>query len=216
MSAQVRAGDLLLNNWNPPALRHYRADGSLVAEVTAPNTRWAGAAIDPAGRWYTSVRGTGSSSRLQIFEGDGTPIRSFPVGVGTGPGDVSLFADGTIAICDTFGYAVHLYDSTGAFIMFLSPSGMGRPTGSLVDRNDELWVCDSDAKLIWHFDNKGTLLGALDVSTTSGLGDVDMAPDGTLWTVLYNTGEARNYATDGTLIRSFQTSLPTFSMGTAV
>ncbi len=208
--AQVSGGEVLVN-YLTGGMRHYLPDGSIAAE--AFGNAWHGAAIDAAGHWLT-VRRLG---RLLVRDVDGSPLQSIDVlEVTSTNGDVSVFADGTFAICDMNSNQVEFYASDGTHLMVLSPAGMDRPTGSLVDSEDTLWVCDFDGRQMWRFSRSGTVLDTFPIAGNAKPGDVDEASDGTLWVTLYHQATVQQYAKDGTLLGSFPVALDNYSMGLAV
>ncbi|MCP3914690.1 MAG: hypothetical protein GY711_03920 [bacterium] len=212
----MQAGEILVNGITPGGLRHYHPSGTLQHEATGP-AYWSGAAIDAAGHWLTAFI-NGSTSELLVHDVDGSLLQSIPIPeVLSQNGDVSIFADGTIAICDSFQPKVELYTPAGTHLMTLSPPGMLRAFGSVVDAQDTLWVTDFSARRVWHFERSGTLLGSFPIAGNQQPADIDEADDGTLWLVLYYAELVQHYGRDGTLLGSFPYTPPgTYVSGIAV
>ncbi|MCP3916737.1 MAG: hypothetical protein GY711_14370 [bacterium] len=195
-------------------LRHYRLDGTLVTEATVGSGQtWSGAAIAQDGSWVTAY----ATPRLLAFFDPTTGVETmtFPIPEVTGgPADVAIFADGTFVVAD-HAARVHLYSPAGAYLGTWTTPGMDNCWGLLVDANDELWVTEHDIFRIWHFARDGTFLGVIDTGTRE-VGDVDVAPDGTLWTIAEDNGLVRAYTAAGAQVANFPTAAGGNAMGIAV
>jgi len=136
-SAQAfQPGEILVNNFgngtNPtaPNSQRYSPAGGLVQTYTgsAPgigsDTVWRGAALTPDGNLATTYASPIDSTTpgVNIFRPDGSLLITFPTpGVGNGgtigrPGDVSVFADGTLAITSQNANQVAYYSQAGALL----------------------------------------------------------------------------------------------------
>ncbi|MCP3919111.1 MAG: hypothetical protein GY711_26510 [bacterium] len=210
--AQVQEGDLLVNTSS--GLRLYRPDGTFVAETTgATGSNFYGASFTPSGLWVSAF--SSPHRGVALFDSTGQEVSTFPTPEVTSIGDVSVFSDGTIAVADQQGRQIELYTQAGVHQLTIQLPGAGRPFGTVVDADDELWVTDSALNQIHHYDQAGTHIGMFSTGACPS-GDVDVAEDGTLWTILTDIGAVRHYSRNGTLLGSFSTGWFTTAVGCAV
>ncbi|MCP3917308.1 MAG: hypothetical protein GY711_17315 [bacterium] len=202
-SGQMPEGDLLIASAFGEWLRHYAADGTLVAdEIPGPRIGWSGATITDTGRWISGYYWP--TAGLSIYEGTGVEHLSFHTPQTGGVLEVELFVDGTIAVLDsTTTTDIDLYSQQGAYLGTIATS-LSTSAAFTILGND-IWVCESTTASLRHFDRAGTDLGSIPLGTVAAT-DVDWGPAGTLW-VLLLFGDVRQYATDGTLLSSFDTGL---------
>ena len=107
-SAHAQTESLLINFIDSPARLEKRdAGGALLASTPSSTTTYDGAAIDASGHWITT---SFNPKGIVIFDRGGSPLTSFPTPQVTGYAtDPSVFADGTIAVCDYQGSSIDLY-----------------------------------------------------------------------------------------------------------
>src|SRR5882724_3094420 len=106
-------GEILLNNFTGNVQR-YSSTGVLVQTYTANGDEsWEGASLTPEGNLVTSYRNP--SSGVHLFNPAGMQIGSFPTGGGA-TGDVSVFADGTLAVNDQENNVVQLFSQAGTLL----------------------------------------------------------------------------------------------------
>jgi streptogramin lyase len=144
---------------------------------------------------------------VNIFRPDGTQVASFgtPTITSDFPGDVSVFADGTLAISDQLGDAIHMYDQSGHFVRTVNVPAGTHPLGSTVGADGILYVAGLFAKDILRIEADGTQLGS--IALGFGPGEVVRAADGTLWVSDSSSGDAVHIKTDGTVLLSFAIGL---------
>ncbi|MCP3915911.1 MAG: hypothetical protein GY711_10185 [bacterium] len=130
--AQVEAGDILVNVLSPGGLKHLRPDGTLVRSSSgAPGSTWQGASLSAAGHWVTTDRSP--VPRVVFLEPGGGEVRSFACPEVHLPGDVVVFADGTVAVSDFGADDVDVYSPSGTHLLSITTPGMGMPFGLLAE-----------------------------------------------------------------------------------
>jgi sugar lactone lactonase YvrE len=211
--AQVQPGDILVNVFGSgnAHIQPYHPDGTaLVATSGGTGNYYEGAAVTPSGLFATSRRSPNGfnlydpSTGLEVASHDTSTITFVP-------GDVDVFADGTLAIADQNG-KVDLYTDAGVYLSSVTHAGITRAFGIYVAANDDLWVGDIpsvgiDAGNVFHFDRSGNYLGQF--ATSFEIGDLDVAPDGTIWCADRNHGFVYHFSATGTVLSSFLTAVAT-------
>jgi len=209
-------GALVIDNPNgttlhlEPNLQIYSPDGSLLRTFTgAGNTPWTGASVTPDGKLVTTFyNGFPDLHGLKLFSPDGTVTSFATPEVFIGGRDVSVFANGVLAISDTSffdGPQVRFYNQDGTFIRSTSLTGTGAD-GSTVGTDDILYVTSVTGLRIGKVSQDGTFLGSF--TTAFSPSDLVMSPiDGTLWVADTNGGNVVHMTTDGTVLSSFSIGL---------
>jgi streptogramin lyase len=213
VQAQIPGGDIFLNVFdNTSRIERFRPDGTHVWTSTGgTGSECEGAAITAQGHVITTIRGP--SSGIEVFGPNGAQTHSFSVPqIVAIPGDVSLFADGTLAVTDQGGN-VHLYTESGSFLGSMNPLGAGHLFGSHVDVNDDLYLCDINGRIL-KLNRAGQLLGTFSVGFSPG--DLVTASDGTLWVSDRISNKAMHLAADGSSLGGFQTNVSGIFSGIAM
>lgn len=212
--APLRYGDVLVNELFEPAIRQYRADGTL-ADSYGGSAIWEGAGVTPDGRLVTTFRGpsTGLSQYRQggltFFSPDGTQQSVITPQVNLA-GDVSVFRDGTLAVSSQFGSSIEMYDLAGVHLRSITHpafAGDKSPNGTTIGPDDTLWTASARSPTINHFSKSGAFLGSFNASFDVGEVAVDPV-DGTLWLPDENGNRVYNYSPTGLLLSSFITGVP--------
>lgn len=200
---QALPGDVLvcLSDADNCAIRHVRDDGTFVRWCTALVPACSGAALTPSGNYATAAW---LPSRLLVFDATGAPLSSTPLPQIPGnPGDVAVFADGTLAVANQGG-SVETYDETGAHRGSFTAPGMGLPYGLHVDASDTLWACDVDGTpALFAWNRQGALIRSIPLGFAPG--DLVRDPDGSLWVTDRAARDVVHLAADGAPIGSFHT-----------
>lgn len=207
--AQFLSGDLLVSEFGANAVEQYRPDGTLVRTFTGTGSVWKGAALTPEGNLVTTYQylngnNTGASG-INIFNASGTQIASFSTPNVTVPEDVSVFADGTLAIDDfsSTSPAVRLYDQQGHFLRNLIPGGLYSPFGNTVDAANTLWVADTGGKFVWQLSQTGAVLNGFNTGLNVSPIEIVVAPDGTLYVADNGTFLVDHLSSTGATLGSF-------------
>lgn len=212
------AQSLLISHYDSPAHMELRnAVGSVLASnAGGPGDAYIGAAFDDSGNWITSRR---SPSRVEKFAATGQPLGGFDAPeVDGAASDVSVFADGTVAVCNFGGSGgVHLYSPVGAYLGSF-PAG-ANVWSSTVDGLDRLWVIDltqwpgnPGPSTLLTFDRTGVLLQTLVLGFRAG--DLVVAPGGDLWIVDF-AGRVEHRTGAGALLASFSLGVAEGTWGLA-
>ncbi|MEO7153000.1 MAG: hypothetical protein ABI054_00010 [Planctomycetota bacterium] len=218
--AQIATGDILLNIYAPsgPArIECFRPDGSHVWTTTgSTGTGWLGCSVTPQGRVVTTHRYP--QVGVNVFDVNGAQISTFltPELLG-GTGDVSVFADGTLAVNDQSGQ-VRLYTQAGVALSTWQ-AGLVKAFGSYIDRHDQLFIADMGGPAgylgqIKKLDRAGGVLATIPLMYRPG--DLVVAPDDTLWVSGYEDCKARHYTASGTLLGEFTMDVFGFCAGLAL
>ena len=215
-SALARSDAFVVSYYSSPGrVQSFDDAGALVATSTGGSgAQYVGAAIDSAGNWVTTRR---SPDAIEIFSPSGTFISGFLTPELDGhASDVSLFADGTFAICNLAGSGgAYLYSPAGTYLTTF-PTGPNA-WGCTVDGLDRLWVVEltgnpSPPSTIYCFDRAGTLLTSF--VTPFRASDVDVANNGDLW-LCDSAGRLVRMSNSGTELSSFATGLGSSNYGLA-
>ena len=193
-----------------PNLQIYSPTGSLLRTfIGTGNSPWTGASVTPDGKLVTTYyNGIPDLHGVKIFSPDGA-VNSFATPeVFAGSRDVSVFANGTLAISDSSffdGPQIRLYNQQGTFIRSTSLGGVGAD-GSTVGIDNILYVTSVTGLRIGKVSQDGTFLGSF--TTPFSPSDLVMSPiDGTLWVADANGGNVVHMTTDGTVLSSFSIGL---------
>jgi len=211
-AAQVQSGDILINVFGSGVshIEQYRQDGTHVITTTGgTGDYFEGAAVTAGGLFATSRRSPNGfnlfdpTTGLEVATHDTSTITFVPA-------DVDVFADGTLAIADQDG-EVELYSDTGTYLQTVTHANITRAFGIHVAANDDLWIGDipsvgSDFGNVFHFDRNGNYLG--EFATAFEIGDLDIAPDGTVWCADRNHGVVYHLSATGSVLTSFATAAP--------
>jgi hypothetical protein len=203
-------------------VQRYTQGGSLEQSYLGEQgDQMSGLTVVADGRLVISYTGTGSvapppigfiAARTRVFNADGTRFSDFALpsvaktGLTTTVGDVSAFADGTLAIVDPLNATVVFYTETGVFIRSANLPGVTTPTGSDVGPDGVLYVTGGSGQrgTLSRLAQDGTLLGS-PVALNFLPGDVAVShADGTLWVADAGNGSVEHLRNDGTVLGSFQ------------
>jgi sugar lactone lactonase YvrE len=184
--------------------------GSVVASSPAGTSAHIGLDIDRNGNWVTSRR---FPNKIEIYDPSGTSIASFLTPQLAGlASDVSLFADGTIALGDQHSSFVHLYAPDGAYRgVFLAGY---TPWMSTVDAQDRLWVIESNLSppfTIRTLDRSGVHLQSFQVPFRAN--DLVVAPNGDLWVSDLDYAKVYHLNSTGGMLGSFPTGFSASGWG---
>jgi hypothetical protein len=204
-AAQIQPGELLVNFFEAlpnSRITRFHPDGTPVWTTSGgTGHHWEGCAITPQGhvvtaRWFPVG--------VNVFDSNGTQINSFDTPeIFSFPGDVSVFADGTLAVTDQGGGGVDLYKESGAYLGSYATHAI-HPFGSFIDSSDNLWLCcihTSNYSTLHKISRAGAPLTT--IAITFEAGDMVVAPDGTLWVSSRNDGRIVHLAVDGTTLGWF-------------
>jgi DNA-binding beta-propeller fold protein YncE len=215
-AAKFQRGDIFstgfINNANQ--LVQYRADGTIVQSFLPTGGGFLGATITVDGKLITTHRFP--TSGINIFDANGNEVR-FPTPTVSITGDVSVFADGTLAISDQDD-RVELYSQTGVYLGAIWHPSLGRlvssPFGSAIGPDDTLWVALFNRGAA-RFSRDGAFLGSFNPGFSVQELAVDPV-DGTIW-IASPTATVHQFTADGAELRSFMSAaIPPFLRGIAV
>ena len=208
VEAQDQAGDVLLNNFNGPAIARYRSDGAMVGQTSGESgVMWEGAALLSGDRWMTSRR---NPCGVNIFDATGIQLATFDTPqIRDFPADTDVLSDGTLVVGDQDG-KVELYTEAGSHIRTIGVGQVILPFGIHVDHGDDIWVADRgpvgvDSGTIWEFDKTASLMTS--ITTDFEPDDLVLAPDGTIWCSDVIRGIVKHLDVSGALLGSFQTAI---------
>ena len=209
--AQLEAGDIVINGYGSTgntSIGHYRPDMTHVRTIThGTGWNWQGAGVTANGeivvsRWYPTPG-------VNVFGTDGVEQISFAAPGLTYTADVSVFADGTLAVSGQTAGRIDLFGVDGTSKGAIASPTLKLAFGTYVDENDHLWVADVDVAgansgRILRFDRGGTLLASVTLNWEPS--DMIRAPDGTLWVTDRQQGRVRHLTENLAEIGSFTAS----------
>ena len=208
-SAAFAPGEFLMSNFTSDNVQRYSPVGVL-EQTYGSGSQSYGASLTPDGNLVTSFYQGGAG--IRIFSPDGTQIGSFAATGNGSIGDVSVFANGTIALNDATHNAVQLFSQSGTLLNTVI--GASYAYGNTVGLDNILYVASLTSNSIVKVDQTGAVLGSF--AAPAAPGDLVMSPmDGTLWITGYNTNRVYQMTTGGTPIQSFATGLTGFFDGIA-
>lgn len=201
-SAAWAAGDsVYLTQYGGANAQQYNAaTGSLVRTYSdATTTHWEGTAVTASGTVISTFQGP--SSGFDVFDASGSRIRTVSTSAVQLAGDVSLFSDGNLAICDQSSDgltgAIDIYSQTGTLLNSFGAGALADPFANFINpADDTLWVVSGGTAVgqlgkVSHYTEAGSLLGSF---TTSFLaGDMVVSPtDGSIW-IVDQSGSPNNH-----------------------
>lgn len=206
-AGDFQPGDLLVTTGGFPgldsALGQYR-DGEFIQQIQGTGDYWVGAAAlgdGLAAVCYADPRG---NHGVNILSETGEQAHTFELTELSEFGsarDISVFADGTLAIVDSAG-SVLLYQQDGTYVeTFQTPSI--ELFCSHVDAHDRLWVVDSGA-FPWQvhvIGRDGALIDTIELGFEAG--DLVIDED-TFWISGYDSGLVHLMDFDGTVLDEFE------------
>ena len=206
-------GEILVGKFR--SVQSYSAAGALEHTYSGTNGGfWGGASLTPDGNLVTSWRFSPNAG-IEIFNPTGTQITAFSVAnYGSAVGDVSVFADGTLALVDRINSNVKFLSQSGTLLNTVSltttsPFGISSgiaPFGSTVGTDNNLYVVSGTSSWMAKVNESGTVLGMIHLSFQPG--DLVMSPtDGTLWVSVRDTALIEHITTDGTVLGSVASGL---------
>ena len=202
--AAFAPGEILLVSRSTTVSR-YLPSGVRVQTYVGADGPWKGLSLTPQGNFVTNRT---NPIGIDTFDPSGSQIGSFNVSpLLAYPSDVSVFADGTLAI-NAANSRILFYSPSGTLLRFATyPSFLPTPRGSTVGTDNTLYVSFQNSTGISRVTEGGTFL--TDIPTNFLVGDVVMHPtDGTLWATGSATGTITHLSTTGTVLGSFPTGLP--------
>jgi hypothetical protein len=211
--------DLLLNVFGTNTrIERMRQDGTPVwTSSGGTGSDWEGCAVTLQGHVITTRRGP--QSGIDVFDQNGVQIHTFDTPqVNSVPGDVSIFADGTLAITNQ-GTDVQLFTEAGVFVSNITPPGANLPFGSCVDRHDQLFLCDISGPppslgQIFKLTRTGQLLATFLLNFVPG--DIVAASDDTLWVTDRVNQRIEHLDAAGVLISDFPVAIVGLCAGLAL
>ena len=217
VAADARAQNLYFNYFNSPSRVEKRASDGTLLWTTSGGTgsSWLSTAESASGELFLTRRMP--SVAVERFSSSGVFVSEFASPeIASVQGDLDMFADGTLAVCNHYGDAIELYSQAGSHLATITQPGLLRPFGCYVDVYDHLWVIGIPnvygPNLIATFDRSGTPLQTF--STSYGAGDLVVDPAGDLW-LIDTVGTVHHATSAGIELASFATGMPTPCWGIA-
>jgi hypothetical protein len=210
-AAGVRAQDVYFNFCiSPSRVEKRTSTGALLWTTTGGSgTEWLGASVQAGGDLLLTCRSP--TVALERFDSSGTFLSLVATPeIAPYQGDLDVFADGTVAICDYSGNQIELYSQSGSHVGAIQQAGLAKPFGCCIDQLDHLWVLGipnypTRPTTVSAFDRSGALLQSF--STNYCAGDLVVDPAGDLWVIDY-PGTVHHLTNTGSEISSFSTGLP--------
>ena len=193
-------GDIVAMFRDPsPGLMVIGKDGSQRTFSTPESAGAGDVVVLPDGTWALS-----GYQRIEIYNPNGTHVRTIPLPGFGDPYGMTLGADQAIWMTDRIGRRLAHITQDG---VMLGNYALDFSPGDLAENplDGTLWISDRGVALR-HFDRSGKQLGSIAVPVYDG---VDVADDGTLYTIQGRSGDpytsVGHYRSDGTLLDSFFT-----------
>jgi hypothetical protein len=139
---------------------------------------------------------------IDIFDPASNEITTFGVPGTISRGDVSVFANGTLALSDQSNNKVEYWNQAGTLIQRFDVPGLNTPASSTVGSDGILYVAGFNSNNLGRLDSSGNFLGVINLGFKPG--DLVMNPlDSTLWVSGFSDGIVRHITTGGTVLGSF-------------
>ena len=200
----------------PGSMQSFDDQGAVVATSSGGSTeRYVGAALDRDGNWVATRR---NPSGIERFDSAGVFISSFDTPeVAGAASDVSVFADGTLTVCNLGPSGGVMLYTPGGLYLTTFPTGP-QAWGSHVDAQDRLWVVEltgnpAPPSTIYCFSRAGALLSSFVVNFRAS--DLVVAPNGELWSA-DQSGRLVRMTDTGTELSSFPTGLGPYNYSLAL
>ncbi len=193
-AGQFLPGEILVPNYLDSVMRRYSAAGTLLQTYSDPGESfWIGSALTPGGDYVTTFRNPAAG--VKVFDDSGLQLQSW-TGPANAVNDVSVFADGTLALSRQDG---RIERRTQAGVLLGSTAtGLGNLFGSTVGADNILYFTTADSRL-GRMNAAGTVLGTTSLGFIPG--EVVMsAADGTLWVSTRDAARIYHYTTAGVRI----------------
>lgn len=156
------------------ALSSFGTFGGGPGQLDAP----AKLAVAASGDVYVADSG---NSRISVFAGDGTFLRTFGQGVLANPRDVSVAADGRVFVADPGVALVAVFSATGAHLLDIESVELTEPVAVAL-RGSAVYVADGSEKSVVAYEEDGDLIGPFDTPTAPR--DLAVDVDGNLLALL--------------------------------
>lgn len=193
-------GEILVNEPGSSKIQRYSATGTLLQTFTGTGTGWSGASLTPGGNLVTAYRNP--SVGIDIFSPNGTQTASFAATGNGNPLDVSVFPDGTLALCDFSNGSVQFWSQAGVQGPTVALPGITNPYGSTVGSDGILYVAGGTTNKLARVSAGGVWLGNVNLPFSPG--DLVMNPvDGTLWVSGVLNEQVEHITTTGTVLGIF-------------
>jgi hypothetical protein len=131
-----QAGEILLNNISGSNVQRYSPAGVLEQTYTGTGTDWEGASLTPDGNLVSAFNTPNAG--INLFNPAGTQTGTSAATSSGFTGDVSVFADGTLALNDQSTQDVQFFSQTGTLLSTVSLPGGTNPFGSTVGTDNIL------------------------------------------------------------------------------
>jgi VCBS repeat-containing protein len=206
----LQPGQILLNDYDGQAIRQYSSSGTLLQSFAGTGSSWSGIAITPTGSLVTASRS--GPSEIKLFADTGSLTGSFASV--SGVQDVSVFADGTLAVT-TFGITLTRYSPAGTLLGTTTLPGVSNAAGTTVGSDNILYIADAGNAQIAKVNASGAFLGTFALGFNAA--DLVMSPlDGTLWISNASGGTIHHYTTAGAALGSFATGFSGSAFGIGI
>lgn len=215
-ATQARAQDLYVNYFDlTPRIEKRASDGTLLWTTSGgTGGGWLGPAVSASGELFLTHRTPGIA--LERFDSSGAFVAEWSLPqIGATQGDIDVFADGTLAVCDWSSGVVALFSQSGSYVSTIQHTTLPKPFGCYIDSQDHLWVCNlpgGQSGKILTFDRSGALLQTFTVNYAAG--DLVTDPSGDVW-VIAGDSVIHHLTSSGVEISSFTTGLIGDSYGIA-
>lgn len=113
-------------------------------------------------------------------------------------------SQGNIYCSDFFNGTVYKYDSSGNVTTF--KTGLINPNGISVNEQDDIFICDAAANIIYRYDTNGTELNAYSNNINNPTGIRNIPGTTNMLVVEYNNNTLKQLAIDGTVTTLFSGS----------
>ncbi|MDP9173783.1 MAG: hypothetical protein M3O30_07940 [Planctomycetota bacterium] len=230
--AGLVSGDLLVNNFNSNTFQqnplipgnniqeYSTLTTSLMQTYTASGLAWEGASVTPNGLLATTYRNDSNGNYnpgIYLFNGTGAVVSTFktPEITTFGAGDISAFADGTLAVSDQGGSVIRKYSQAGVSLGSIALPGSADVFGNTIDPANTMWAADSAGHHLFHINESGSSVTTLNL--TFAPSDLAIDPnDSSLWVADQTNSSVDHLSSSGAVLSTFTVTLPTGGVITGI
>ena len=150
------------------------------------------------------------ADNIKIFSNTGTLLKTLKGGM-VNPSSIVFDASGNALVINQGVDAISEYNAKGEYMGVFATTGIYSAQGLAIDKAGNVYVGNTGS--ITKYASNGAYLGVFATAGVgSGVAELAIAPDGTLYSSNQNLNTVSAYAPDGTYLRSMPTGVDPFGL----